>query len=294
MLAFALTGCANQRDVTASGVSSGTTSDSGDVKTERVDFKQQKYFWVEYDIPSDWEEVKADGSAGKTYKSPGGVVMTVDLLAVQESSDLDSTIKDLANHMSSTTNTKVEGLEKLDSSQETAYQGDTTTKNDTGTYKGIIKYVGQGVGVYMLLIGVPESSYQNSLATIEEVANSFRYSSDESSGMGKTEDGQSHVSNTNSSASNDQATNQAINSFSNESIKNEMISDGTYKVGADIPAGEYKLTSTDSLGGYWEVKESSAADAKIIENDNFHNSTYVTVTDGQYLKLSGCTGQKVN
>lgn len=64
---------------------------------------------------------------------------------------------------------------------------------------------------------------------------------------------------------------------------------GTYKVGTDIPAGEYKLTSTDSLGGYWEVTGSSAPDADIIGNDNFTGTAYVTVSDGQYLKIDGCT-----
>ena len=69
------------------------------------------------------------------------------------------------------------------------------------------------------------------------------------------------------------------------------VGSGTYKVGADIPAGEYKLTvADDNDKGYWEVKNSSADDAEIVDNDNFEGSTYLTVTDGQHLKLSGCTG----
>lgn len=69
------------------------------------------------------------------------------------------------------------------------------------------------------------------------------------------------------------------------------IGPGTYKVGTDIPAGEYKLTATSNKKGYWEVTNSSAADADIVGNDNFTGSTYVTVTDGQYLKLKRCTAE---
>lgn len=69
--------------------------------------------------------------------------------------------------------------------------------------------------------------------------------------------------------------------------------EGTHKVGPDIPAGEYKLTATRSHG-YWEVTASSAADADIIDNDNFSGSTYVTVSEGQYLMLEGCYAEPVS
>jgi hypothetical protein len=66
---------------------------------------------------------------------------------------------------------------------------------------------------------------------------------------------------------------------------------GTYKVGTDLPAGEYKLTSTDTVPAYWEVTNSSAPDAQIVGNDNFTGSAYVTVSDGQYLKLVRCVAE---
>lgn len=69
----------------------------------------------------------------------------------------------------------------------------------------------------------------------------------------------------------------------------KAYTDGTYKVGTDIPAGEYKLTATSSTQGYWEVTDSSAADAAIVGNENFSGSTYVTVSEGQYLRLKRCT-----
>ncbi|MEE6148108.1 hypothetical protein VXJ25_08965 [Olsenella sp. YH-ols2223] len=66
---------------------------------------------------------------------------------------------------------------------------------------------------------------------------------------------------------------------------------GTYKVGSDLPAGEYKLTCTDTVPAYWAVTNSSAPDAQIVGNDNFTGTTYVTVSDGQYLKLVRCVAE---
>ena len=59
---------------------------------------------------------------------------------------------------------------------------------------------------------------------------------------------------------------------------------GTYIAGDDIPAGEYKIF-TDSMG-YVEVsKDSSGEMDSIITNDNFTTFIYLTIEDGQYLKL---------
>ena len=72
-----------------------------------------------------------------------------------------------------------------------------------------------------------------------------------------------------------------------------VIGAGTHLVGTDIEAGEYCLTASAGDMGYWEVTASSAPDADIVGNDNFEGTAYVTVTDGQYLKLNRCTGEKV-
>ena len=71
-------------------------------------------------------------------------------------------------------------------------------------------------------------------------------------------------------------------------VKNDNLSGGMYKVGVDIEAGEYKVTPEGD--GYYEVDSSSAGtlDA-IVANENFSSDVYVTVSDGQYLKLSGAT-----
>ena len=71
-----------------------------------------------------------------------------------------------------------------------------------------------------------------------------------------------------------------------------MLQSGMYRIGVDIPAGEYKvIVDKDAIlnSGYIEV--SSASDhnfSSIVTNDNFEGEKYITVSDGQYLKLSSC------
>lgn len=79
-----------------------------------------------------------------------------------------------------------------------------------------------------------------------------------------------------------------------EETPKTSFGEGMHLVGTDIEAGEYKLTATSDVDGYWKVTGSSAPDADIIGNDIFTGTAYVTVTDGQYLTVSRCTGEKVN
>jgi cytoskeletal protein RodZ len=62
---------------------------------------------------------------------------------------------------------------------------------------------------------------------------------------------------------------------------------GMFKIGTHLPAGEYKLESTGDTMGYYEVATDSSHNLNSIKtNENFEGNTYVTVTDGQYLKIS--------
>lgn len=71
-------------------------------------------------------------------------------------------------------------------------------------------------------------------------------------------------------------------------VKNDNLSGGMYKVGVDIEAGEYKVTPEGD--GYYEVDSSSVGTLdSIVANENFSSDVYVTVSDGQYLKLSRAT-----
>lgn len=81
---------------------------------------------------------------------------------------------------------------------------------------------------------------------------------------------------------------------SNDSVDNsadKVYKDGTYKVGSDLPAGEYKFTQTSSFGGYVERSSDSSMEFEsIISNEATSEegaSVYVTVNDGEYLKIQG-------
>lgn len=62
------------------------------------------------------------------------------------------------------------------------------------------------------------------------------------------------------------------------------VDEGQYKVGSDIPSGEYALF-TSSGSGYFCVS-SDANSNDIIYNDNFPTNTFITVYDGEYLTLN--------
>lgn len=67
----------------------------------------------------------------------------------------------------------------------------------------------------------------------------------------------------------------------------DMYVEGTYLVGYDMPAGEYELEASSTVDGYWErSSDCSHTFDSIIANDNFDNSCYVTVYDGEYFKLT--------
>lgn len=64
------------------------------------------------------------------------------------------------------------------------------------------------------------------------------------------------------------------------------LSDGMYKVGTDLPAGEYQVTAGTSGVSYVEVaKDSTHTMDSIVTNDIVSGNKYVTVKDGQYLTL---------
>lgn len=70
-------------------------------------------------------------------------------------------------------------------------------------------------------------------------------------------------------------------------------SEGMYKVGTDIPAGEYVLIATTS--GYFEIDSDSTGTLdSIIANDNFNTNTIVTISDGQYFTLTRCVAYNIN
>lgn len=65
----------------------------------------------------------------------------------------------------------------------------------------------------------------------------------------------------------------------------ERFDAGQYKVGVDIPAGEYVVFAKDS--GYFCVSSDSNGN-DILFNDNFDYNSIITIFDGEYLELSRC------
>lgn len=63
------------------------------------------------------------------------------------------------------------------------------------------------------------------------------------------------------------------------------VSTGMYRVGRDIPAGEYKLSATDGYG-YYCIYSSSDVPFDIIKNDLFESSVYVVLEEGQYFSFT--------
>lgn len=63
--------------------------------------------------------------------------------------------------------------------------------------------------------------------------------------------------------------------------------EGMYRVGIDIPAGEFTVAPTDTYGGYYEISsDSSHQFSSIIGNGSVDNQQYLTIVSGQYLILS--------
>ena len=66
---------------------------------------------------------------------------------------------------------------------------------------------------------------------------------------------------------------------------------GTYKIGVDMPGGEYVLFTDSS--GYFSVSSDSSGNS-ILFNDNFKNNSIVTIKNGEYLKLSRCYAEPIS
>lgn len=64
----------------------------------------------------------------------------------------------------------------------------------------------------------------------------------------------------------------------------------TYKIGTDMPSGEYVLFTDSS--GYFSVSSDSSGN-NILFNDNFKNNSIVTVKSGEYLELSRCYAERI-
>lgn len=70
--------------------------------------------------------------------------------------------------------------------------------------------------------------------------------------------------------------------------------EGMYKVGKDIPAGEYVLYATNGSGYFSVNKNASGSFDAIITNEVFKTNSIITVKNGQYLELNRCKAVKAS
>lgn len=66
--------------------------------------------------------------------------------------------------------------------------------------------------------------------------------------------------------------------------KDNYMDSGYYKIGTDLPSGEYTIQSYGE--GYVEVASGPVGNSQIVDNEIVNGSHSVVVTDGQYLKVS--------
>lgn len=73
-------------------------------------------------------------------------------------------------------------------------------------------------------------------------------------------------------------------------LEQVKMGNGLYKIGVEIPPGEYKLYA-DNSSKYAYPYYTLYADSNgnnVLSMDFFDNESYVTVNNGQYLKLNDC------
>jgi hypothetical protein len=72
-------------------------------------------------------------------------------------------------------------------------------------------------------------------------------------------------------------------------VLNDMATDynqgGYYKVGVDLPAGKYRLSSIGG-SGYVSINSGGVGKSTIIDNESFDGSYDISVSDGQFISLS--------
>lgn len=83
------------------------------------------------------------------------------------------------------------------------------------------------------------------------------------------------------------STDLSSSSNQEQASSNTDYAPGMYKVGTDIPSGEYVVFASDDNTGYFCVSADSNQN-DIYFNDSFNYNSIITVQDGEYLELSRC------
>ena len=278
---LALVGCTSQPAETADetpAVEDTNEKQSNTYQSDLDDVTQVSLAWMDFNVPTSWD-MQRDGSTIQFVPSVGGLAQVSNSAGIDFVSDgseeVDVLLDSLNGEITQVVSDKREGT----CGNAKTYTVDIERSDASELHKGYAEFIISGHAMYMFVMVVPESDFD---AGYDDVLRAILDSVTIEGSVAPL-------------GANDQSMTQSEPvepSSSNDSLA--AIGEGTHLVGADIEAGEYKLTATGSVPGYWEVTNSSAPDADIIGNDNFDGNAYVTVSDGQYLKLNRCIGEKVN
>lgn len=234
-------------------------------------------------VPQTWDVGENDSSSVTLTPSVGGLAqISVSHninFANRGSEEVDYLLNGLDGDVTKVVSEKTQGS----INNAVTYTADIERSQDGELYKGYVWFAASGHDLYMYIAVVPSGDYDEGYSEVlKGMMDTARIISD-SAPLG-ADDGSSTEAPTTQSDG-DASTQQ--------SAPSTTVAEGMYRVGSDIPAGEYRLTAEAGTPGYWKVTASSNPDADIIGNDNFENSAYVTVADGQYLTLNRCTGSLV-
>lgn len=244
-----------------------------------------------FKVPAAWNKAEDSTDDDVTYYAPWGTGF-IDLSVTTGNTFPDDTEKWVKEDLlAGSDGLTFENIEAGTRGFAETYTADMYRTVDDKKYKGKTFIILSGTASHHYSILLPEDAYSSYESLIPELFSSIN-------GMGlymapitvSTAASKTSTTSESSNASNANNNNTSANA---DAQKTTSYDEGTYKVGTDIPAGEYKLTCTGSLKGYWEVTESSEVGAHIVDNDNFTGSTYVTLSDGQYIKFERCSAEPV-
>ncbi len=276
--ALAITGCTSTATTTDDNSREGqTTSYAEDIATSY----QMTNGSLLVSVPESWEVV-TDSPLVMT-PSVGGFMQINSYDGIDFTGDgldeVDDRIDELDDDAIDFSNEKI--MSNL--SNSISYKVEVTSEQDGENLVGYADFVLSGHEMHVIILCVPKDAFDNGYdEVVDKVIGSIALVRSQEP-MGAESD----------QAEADAVSDQQTVVNNEESSYPASFGEGTYRVGVDIEAGEYRLTATTSVPGYWAVTNSSAPDASIIGNDNFNGSTYVTVQDGQYLELSRCLAEKV-
>ena len=172
--------------------------------------------------------------------------------------------------------------------KDTNNQGTNTTPENGAVKKKSKKKLFIIIGVVLvLIIAVGSCSKTGSKDDSKEDSSKSSFQEGFEKGL---EEGKSDGKGTDSEESEDSEDENAVE---------PVVSEGSYRVGEDVPAGDYIIYADDYMGidteshftsgGDFEVRESTSADANLVLYDGVDTFAFVTITDGQYLKLDRCS-----